>query len=151
MKFNKILIPTDFSPTSFEAFRKIFPQLKESSSEFHFLHVVGLDVFATTYGRTITVMPDIITQLERAADGELKEFAAKLCGKDMAGSKFKVVIGNPVEEICEYAGQQKIDLIAIPTHGRHGFHRFLMGSVAERVIRFAPCPVFVLRVADPEK
>ncbi len=56
-----------------------------------------------------------------------------------------VAIGDPGAEICRIATERKADLIVLPSHGRTGLQRLLIGSVAERVVRLAPCPVLVLR------
>jgi nucleotide-binding universal stress UspA family protein len=53
--------------------------------------------------------------------------------------------GNPVEEVVAYAREQAIDLIVIATHGRSGLSHVLLGSVAERIVREAPCPVLTIR------
>lgn len=59
--------------------------------------------------------------------------------------KFIIEIGNTSSEIVDYAKQNAVDLIAIPSSGRTGLPRFFLGSVAERVIRFSYCPVLVTR------
>jgi nucleotide-binding universal stress UspA family protein len=59
--------------------------------------------------------------------------------------KFTVRVGNPSSEIIDYAKDNDIDLIVIPSSGRTGLSRFLLGSVAERVVRFSHCPVLVIR------
>lgn len=57
----------------------------------------------------------------------------------------QVRAGKPAETITEYAREHECELIVIPSHGRTGMERFFLGSVAERVVRLAPCPVLVLR------
>jgi len=56
-------------------------------------------------------------------------------------------IGNPAKEIVDLAGEAEADLVVVGTHGRHGVSRWVLGSVAERVVRYAPCPVLVARPA----
>jgi len=58
---------------------------------------------------------------------------------------FTVLVGDPSSQIIDYALEHEIELIIIPSHGRTGLNRFLMGSVAEKVIRYSHCPVLVLR------
>ena len=53
--------------------------------------------------------------------------------------------GSPVEAIVDYASEKKIELIVIATHGRTGLSHVLLGSVAERIVREAPCPVLTIR------
>lgn len=57
----------------------------------------------------------------------------------------EVCIGDPGAEICRVASERGVDLIVLPSHGRTGLRRLLIGSVAERVVRLSPCPVLVLR------
>lgn len=61
----------------------------------------------------------------------------------------EVSIGDPGAEICRIASERGADLIVLPSHGRTGLKRLLIGSVAERVVRLAPCPVLVLRHYRP--
>ncbi len=56
-----------------------------------------------------------------------------------------VVVGSPGREVCEYAAHRQADLIVVGSHGRSGLKHALLGSVAESIVRRAPCPVFVLR------
>jgi len=62
--------------------------------------------------------------------------------------KTEVVEGPPVEEIVDYAHEQNIDLIVVATHGRGWLAHLLMGSVAEKVVRKAPCPVMAVHLPD---
>src|SRR5262249_52455930 len=57
----------------------------------------------------------------------------------------KVCWGNPVEQIVDYAAEHEIDLIVIATHGRTGLSHIFLGSVAEQIVREAPCPVLTIR------
>ena len=74
-----------------------------------------------------------------------KAFRDRCRSSNYEGIHFTTLIGNPSEEIIDYAKEQQINLIIIPSHGHTGIRRFLLGSVAERVVRFAHCPVLVLR------
>jgi nucleotide-binding universal stress UspA family protein len=58
---------------------------------------------------------------------------------------FQVLVGNPSLKIIDYAKIEQIDLIVMASHGRTGLARFLLGSVTEKVVRTAPCPVLVWR------
>ena len=72
-------------------------------------------------------------------------FGEFLAEHEISGVTPVVRIGDPGLQIADYAGQVEADLIVITSHGRHGLTRFLLGSVAERVIRHAELPVLVLR------
>jgi universal stress protein A len=69
--------------------------------------------------------------------------------KDQMGNSGKVIIlalvGNPIAKVAEYAAQNDIDLILLATHGRSGLEHILIGSVAEKLARVAPCSVMIMR------
>ena len=69
----------------------------------------------------------------------------KLADKKYAGVQMKVSFGDPGSEIAAFAKTEKADLIVLPSHGRTGLRHLLIGSVAEKVVRLAHCPVLVLR------
>jgi nucleotide-binding universal stress UspA family protein len=78
------------------------------------------------------------------------EEAKKAIRQRLSDAKYKdmpltILVGNPGHCIVDFANEQQADLIVIPSHGRTGIARMLMGSVAERVVRLAHCPVLVLR------
>jgi nucleotide-binding universal stress UspA family protein len=72
----------------------------------------------------------------------------RLAARIEAGIRTHARVGDPGREIVRLARELDTDLIVIPSHGRHGLDRILLGSVAERVVRLAPCPVLVLRVRE---
>lgn len=67
----------------------------------------------------------------------------------LPGASLRIEFGPPGDVLCEIARELGSDLIVVPSHGRRGFQRWLLGSVAERVVRMAPCPVLVVR-RDPD-
>jgi nucleotide-binding universal stress UspA family protein len=79
-----------------------------------------------------------------------KQHAAKALRERLAGDKYanlpiQILFGDPGHEIADYAEEVAADMIVLPSHGRRGLSRLLIGSVAERVVRLAHCPVLVLR------
>ena len=76
---------------------------------------------------------------------ELKTQLELLVSLKYAKAPIEILFGDPGHEITEFAERVKADLIVMPSHGRTGLSRLLIGSVAERVIRLAHCPVLVLR------
>lgn len=83
---------------------------------------------------------------------EAEEYLAQVA-QELAGSsvplRTEIIGGDPASVITAVAKQQRTDLIAMSTHGRSGFSRWILGSVAEKVLRSAPCPVLVVRSAEP--
>ncbi|MFQ4138849.1 universal stress protein [Nodosilinea sp. PGN35] len=135
---DNVLVPTDFSEQSHQAIAQAMESFGDAT-QLHVIHVLspleptqpGM-VWQTVDQQTRT---DHITAL----------FHQTFPGEAERPIKFSVIVGNPSSEIIDYAGSHSIDLIVIPSHGRTGLSRFLLGSVAERVVRFAPCPVLVVR------
>ena len=74
-----------------------------------------------------------------------KALADRFSAPEFAGAKLVAKVGDPGHEIAEFAEEIDAELIVIPSHGRTGLTRLLLGSVAERVVRLAHCPVLVFR------
>jgi nucleotide-binding universal stress UspA family protein len=85
-------------------------------------------------------MHDLEAEITSAMQAYLEQITAAGLNGEMA-----VVHGVPFQEIIETARAQQIDLIVMGTHGRTGLQHVLLGSVAEKVVRLAPCPVLVVR------
>ncbi|MEA5572689.1 universal stress protein [Calothrix sp. UHCC 0171] len=133
-----VLVPTDFSDASFEA---LFPAraFVNDVSNLHLLHV-----FTPVYAVEVGMVSEQFDDETRKK--KLKEVIfRKLQNTEFENVNVQVIIGDPSSEIIDYAKKINADLIVIPSEGRTGFSRFLIGSVAERVVRFAHCPVLVLK------
>ena len=135
---NRVLVPIDFSEESFQAQERT-REFVEDASHLYIIHVLP---------HLNPGEPGILwetTDDETRKEYVRKKFQERFHGKEYEGVHFQVTIGDPAAEIIDYAESQKIDLIVIPSHGRTGLRRFFLGSVAEKVIRFAHCPVLILR------
>ena len=86
----------------------------------------------------------LLEDLERQACLDLAEVLPEAEAAKVEVTR-QVVVGSPSHEIIKVAAAEKVDLIVIATHGRTGFSHLFMGSVAERVVRTAPCPVLTIR------
>lgn len=133
-----VIVPVDFSPESLEAI-DVGLQLVDQPAHLHVVHVV-IDITPLEAGEVWGVIdPQTrIQQMQKVLDQRLAD--AKFAGIQKA-----VLMGEPAHGIANYAQEQHADLIVIPSHGRTGLTRLLIGSVAERVVRLAHCPVLVLR------
>ncbi|HET9450962.1 MAG TPA: universal stress protein [Aggregicoccus sp.] len=94
-------------------------------------------------------LESVYRQLEQNAQGLLDPIAAELRARGFTVETM-VRVGDPRVEICEEARRWGADLIMVGSHGRTGLRRFLMGSVAQSVVRHAPCSVEVVRTPDAE-
>jgi nucleotide-binding universal stress UspA family protein len=86
----------------------------------------------------------LLAELERQVHLDLAQVLPEVDAGEVEVAR-QVVVGSPSHEIVQFAAAEKIDLIVIATHGRSGFKQLFIGSVAERVIRTAPCPVMTMR------
>lgn len=141
IQLKRILFPTDFSDCSRRAQTYACALAEQFQAELHVLHVlqevVGL---LPDPSAGLSMPPTYFIDQKAQADKALET----LLPADWARGK-KVVrvtrIGNPYVEIDSYAGSNEIDLIVIGTHGRSAMMQALIGGVAEKVVRKAPCPV----------
>ena len=141
-RITHILVPTDFSPPSDAALAYARDLAQQYAARMSLLHVVTEPRAVGLWTPEVYVPADAATQ-ERL----LREARAHLEGALPADerSRFAVTIdarvGDVAHTILETAREQKVDLIVMGTHGRHGVAHLLLGSVAERVLRDATCPV----------
>ena len=145
IRLQRILLPTDFSEFSAEATKYASALAEQFGAELHLLYVVDeLPVLAPDYGGMN--WQDFLDEMQTAARQQL---ASVLDPQWKAGQQVveDVRRGTPFLEIVRYAKENDIDLIVLGTHGRSGLSHVLIGSVAERVVRSAPCPVLTVRPA----
>lgn len=123
---SQILCATDFSASSEAAIQTARDYAKHFGAGLHLLHVVSALADPNP--------PPLLKALENEVGAAVPVVAA-------------VELGTPAAQIVEYAERNRIDLIILGTHGRTGVTRVLLGSVAERVVRTAPCPVLTVPAA----
>ena len=137
-KFQNILVPLDGSACS----EMIFPGLERLATDLkatiHLLQVV----YAHTFPGVDPTEAEVA--VVRKAEEYLKAMEDRLKVKGFQVD-YHVRYGDEAEEILDHASQKDVDLIAMTTHGRSGIKRFLLGSVAEKILRHSPKPVFLVR------
>ena len=148
--FHKILVPLDGSPLSEEAvapalevarrFNATILMFRASILPEH-LMVSPVPVSPATYAE---IEESILETTREYLDGMKARYANSGVQIETAHAS-----GEAAREILDFAQQQGVDLIAMSTHGRSGFQRWLFGSVAEKVMRHAPCPVLAVRPKEP--
>jgi nucleotide-binding universal stress UspA family protein len=145
----KILAPTDFSPASALALDAAAILARQFGATVALLYVYDPTLLSPLYalpgaGTILETVPQT-PEFERSARHEME----RLRDQHLAGvAAVEILIkqhANAAEGICEVAGAAGADLIVLSTHGRTGLAHMLIGSVAERVVRHAPCPVLTLR------
>jgi nucleotide-binding universal stress UspA family protein len=150
----RILCPLDFSRFSHHALEQAVELAREFGAEISAVHVFEVaPVLDHVPAGVMTLEPVRLPAAERAAlTAELRDFTSEV---EAGGVILQTVIaeGDPVATIVRRATDWPADLIVMGTHGRSGFERLLLGSVAEKVLRKAPCPVLTVprRVMAPTK
>jgi nucleotide-binding universal stress UspA family protein len=138
VKKNCVVVPVDFGDLSFNAVDVALDYV-ENPQQVQVIHV--LEPLPPTEP---ALLWDTIDDEMRKRNVQ-ENLSAKLNQPQYQGIQITVRVGHVVEEIVDFSKEKKADLIVIPTYGRRGISRFMLGSVTERVIRFADCPVLVLR------
>ena len=145
-RITRIMVPTDFSAASDAALRYARALAVQMGASIDLAHVFE-DPFTSGafVGDGTVMMPlDLRQTLEQWAREQL---ASRHAGhvNTLPGSSSVLVMGSPARRIVEHAGETGADLIVMGTHGRTGLSHLLLGSVAERVVRTAKCPVLTTR------
>ena len=134
----RVLVPIDFGETSREAVDAGLA-IAQDPAQVHVIHVAPA-LTTTEIGIPYANFDDT----DRRSHLEQK-FSELFPQTKYRNFTFSVEFGDPGSRITEIAEEQKVDLIVMPSHGRTGVARLLIGSVAERVVRLAHCPVLILR------
>lgn len=142
MNAKKILFPTDFSHLSDAVLNHAAVLAKESGATLLVVHVEEPPMVygegAMYYGLPEPDQAALMTMLERIRP------------KVDVPVEHRLLFGDPAGEIVQLADEEAVDMIVMSTHGRTGFMRLLMGSVAEAVIRRAKCPVLTMKAPENE-
>ena len=144
-----ILIPTDFSEPSYSAVKYGRALAESFGAALHVLHVVEDPVLYAPTSEGYVPFPNFQEEMEKNA----QEWLGKvLTAADRERFQARLVTrrGSPFVEIVRYAKSENIDLIVMGTHGRGPIAHMLLGSVAEKVVRKAPCPVLTVRHPEHE-
>ena len=135
-----VLVPHDFSETSDAAIRYAIALARNFGAQLHIVHVNDRARF------------EMATEFPLGLDGSLEDAIRERLAKILSPREqtelkplFDLRSGFPASEIVRYAKEQNIDLIVMGTHGRGFVAHAVMGSVAEKVVRTAPCPVLTIR------
>ena len=137
-KFENILVPMDGSDCA----EMILPKVEKLAGDLK----AGIALLQVVYAHTFPGTDP--TEAEVAVVRKAEEYLKKIEGR-LKAKGFKVDshvrYGNDAEEILDHASQKEIDMVAMTTHGRSGVKRFLLGSVAEKILRHSTKPIFLVR------
>lgn len=144
IQIQRILLPTDFSEYSATATKYACELADRFQAELHVLHTLEIHPAPTPDFGMGLAFPRHVTESKAAAE---KALTSIVDPQWTANHKVvhAILEGSPRVEIVRYARREDIDVIVISTHGRTGLSHLLIGSVAENVVRTAPCPVLTVR------
>jgi nucleotide-binding universal stress UspA family protein len=136
-----VLVPYDFSDHSHRAI-DLALEICDRPEHVHVFHVLPI-MMPSDPGMVWSMVEDSerIAHAKTALQSELND-------PKYAGIQHEVVVGDPGTACTDRAEDLEADLIILPSHGRTGFTRFLLGSVAERIVRMAKCPVLVIKLEE---
>ena len=141
-QINRVLAPVDLSDQSEQVLNHAVALAESYAAPLDLLHVVEEAAYPNVYGLD-PLTPSLPNVQDRAREA-LETLASEV---DLRTDPVNVHVlaGNAARDIVEFAEDNAADLIVMATHGRTGLDRFLIGSVAEKVVRRAPCPVFTIK------
>ena len=150
-RITRILVPTDFSATADAALDYASMLADRFGASIELLHVlddpfVADGMAAEAY---ISEAPALRTAMLQEARERLRQRASARTG--IPEITTEVLFGHGARTIAEFAAERGTDLIVMGTHGRTGFAHFVLGSVAERLVRTSPCPVLTVRHPDAKQ
>jgi nucleotide-binding universal stress UspA family protein len=150
IELHRILVPTDFSKSSANALTYAAAFAEKFGASVHLLHVVqDLALFIPEAIMAVPPMAPPVEQFLAAAREALDRAVHGLARPGLVVHP-EVAEGVPAEEILRVARERDVDLIVMGTHGHTGLAHVLLGSIAEKVVRRAPCPVLTVRHPEHE-
>jgi nucleotide-binding universal stress UspA family protein len=148
LPIKKILCPTDFSEPSYEGLDAATELALHFSAHLTLVHVISpVPIVPGAPAPTGFHIPSMLKELESAAHETLQNDAmGRIPGELISGdlARGTIVQGDPSAEIVRIAAEERVGMIVIATHGTTGWRRFIFGSVAEKVVRLAECPVLTI-------
>jgi universal stress protein A len=144
-RITRILVPTDFSPTADAALDYAFGLAERFGASLQLLHVLEDPFIYEGISAEAYISEAPLTRAAMLEDA--RDRLAHRAGprQPQVPVETEVLFGHGARTIAEYAAERGIDLIVMGTHGRTGIAHVLLGSVAERLVRTAPCPVLTVR------
>lgn len=150
LPFKKILCPTDFSEPSYEALRLANQLALSFSAKLCLVHVVApVPVLQAPAAPSTFNIPAYQQELVESSERSLQKLVKESVAEELEARPI-VAYGDEASEIVRIAGEEEVDLIVIATHGHTGFRHLIFGSVAEKVVRLAPCPVLTIRASSDQ-
>jgi nucleotide-binding universal stress UspA family protein len=142
-RMRTILVPVDFSSCSREGLRYAISFANEFGAKIILLHATYLGYIYSSEGTAMYDIPGLQKTARKTAERKMRELVRSV-NFGVVKSEAVFTEGSPVLDICQFAKDHDVDLIITSTHGLTGLKHVLIGSIAEQVVRHAPCSVFVV-------
>ncbi|HEY7714010.1 MAG TPA: universal stress protein [Candidatus Binatia bacterium] len=146
-RVKRILAPTDFSELSKSGIRYALELARDTSADVIVYHAIDFGDEWAYRQREVTAHPDLLEHTRKKLDSFLAANFADCI--DLVEVRQSVEIGTPSKSINEKATAEGVDLIVMSTHGRTGIEHMILGSVTEKIVARAPCPVLVVPGLHP--
>ena len=143
LQFRKILVPLDFSDASRLGLEYALGFAQEFRATVILFHSIFVSAYLMGNRHTAHQVPTLIANQQEYARAEMEKLRETISRKGGA-VETNIAVGSPVEQIGNYVRKASVDLIITSTHGRSGWRRVFIGSTAERIVRYATCPVLVV-------
>lgn len=150
LSFQNILVPTDFSPDADVALEYAIDLAKPANAAIHLLHVYHFPTYSSAGLDIAYAYPvDLLEEVRKHAAARVEEIQKELRARGVTVES-EIIEGSPALKIVECAEREKADLIVMGTRGLTGLKHVALGSVAERTLRLAPCPVLTVKAASAD-
>jgi len=146
----RILVPTDFSKISYTAFDYVKDLAERMNADIYLIFVLEKSPPLFSAKSLGLSEEEILAKMKIEAENKLSEAASFFKEDTTLNVIQEIRVGTDYEEIVNYSKEINADIIIIATHGRTGVLHTLLGSVAEKVIRFSKCPVLVISLKEEE-
>jgi nucleotide-binding universal stress UspA family protein len=150
LPIKKIVCPTDFSDPSYEGLKVAREFAEHFSAELILVNVIFPGPIVPGIVEPGFHIPAALEAMQETAEKSLQDLTRKKMLENIP-VRTLVISGKPAYEIVDLADKEKADIIVIATHGESGWQKFLFGSVTEKVIRMASCPVLTVQQPKEEE
>jgi len=144
LPIKKIISPTDFSTPAEKGLQTAVELAQHFDAELVIVHVL---IPVPMVSASAVHLPTIMNSMADSAEKSMDELLRDQVPSDIKSS-YHIVEGRAADQIAKIADQEKADLIVIATHGESGIQNFIFGSVTERTVRIARCPVLTIRPTE---
>jgi universal stress protein A len=150
IRLNTVVVATDFSKTSEAALAYGRELARTFGAKLRVLHVAENIMTRYAFEGAVPLPLDVQVEYEKATTDRLEALVREDDRRELGATGVLRTSNNTADAIVEYAKETSADIIVVGTHGRKALAHLFLGSVAERVVRLAPCPVLTVRSTERE-